>query len=94
MPLALGTARMMELATTIMIAPLLQVICQHVNFGTTIMCVRVMTNLRSRYQIVHAFNTMFAAVNFLPGQVRLPPIQRSNQCPSLRIYPTSIFSIP
>lgn len=77
-----------------MIAPLLQVVCQHINFGTTIMCVRIMTNLRSRYQIIHAFNTMFAAVNFLPGQVRLPPIHCPNQCLSPRICPTSICSIP
>ena len=29
----------------------------------------VITNDRSRYQMVHACNVMFSAVNFLPGQV-------------------------
>lgn len=35
-----------------------------------IMVTWVTTNIGTRYQINHAFNIMFGAVNFLPGQVQ------------------------
>ena len=47
----------------------LQVMCQHINFLSVTVMTWVITSIRSRYQIVHACNVMFAAVNFLPGQV-------------------------
>ena len=49
----------------------LQVLCQHVNFLSVVVMTWVTTTFRSRYQIVHACNVMFSAVNFLPGQVGL-----------------------
>ena len=61
-----------------MMVPLLQIMCQHVNFLIVVAMTWVITITRSRYQIVHACNVMFSAVNFLPGQVRSPthPIAR------------------
>lgn len=59
-----------------MTVPALQVMCQHVNFMSVILMTWVLTSFRSRYQIVHACNVMFAAVNFLPGQVRILVVSR------------------
>ena len=47
----------------------MQIMCQHVNFLIVLAATWVITSVRSRYQIVHACNVMFSAVNFLPGQV-------------------------
>ncbi|CAL5221225.1 g3377 [Coccomyxa viridis] len=50
---------------------LFKIMCQHVNFLIVVAMTWVITITRSRYQIVHACNVMFSAVNFLPGQVRV-----------------------
>ena len=56
-----------------MIVMLLQCICQQVNFGTAVFGTWVTTISRQRYQIPHACNTLFSAINFLPGQVLVFP---------------------
>ena len=64
----------MQGALGVLMVHTLQVVCQHINFLSVIIMTCVITNARSRYQILHACNVMFAAVNFLPGQVwHLPP---------------------